>query len=61
MFVAALVLTMTYPQSAEAQAQVIKQKFNEPLDDIFHAADFPCLTEDVHIYGTIPTQIHTIY
>lgn len=51
--IAAIVLC---PRPAEAQAQVIKQKFNVPIDVIFHAADFSCLTKDVHIFGTNPTQ-----
>ena len=58
--VVTLVLTMTYPQPAEAQAQVIKQKFNVPIEVIFHAADFPCLTEDVHVFGTNPTRTQII-
>jgi len=60
---AAIVLTMIYPPPAKAQAQVIKQKFNMPLDDVFHAADPAvggCLIEDVHIFGTLPTQAQTI-
>lgn len=56
---AAIVLTLLCPQPAKAQAQVIKQKFNDPLDQIFLAAD-GCLTEDVHVYGTLPTHTQTI-
>jgi hypothetical protein len=55
--IAAIVLCQ---RPAEAQAQVIKQKFNVPIDVIFRAVDFSCLTEDVHIFGTNPTQTQTI-
>jgi hypothetical protein len=61
--VAAIMLTMIYPQPTKAQAQVIKQKFDVPLDDVFHAADPAvggCLIEDVHVFGTLPTQAQTI-
>jgi hypothetical protein len=57
--VAAAVFTVLSPQPAKAQAQVINQKFDEPLDQVFLAAD-GCLTEDVHVFGTIPTQSQTI-
>ena len=55
----AIALIMIYPQLAKAQAQVIKQTFNEPFDEVFHANDpfvGGCLIEDVHVFGTIPTQ-----
>jgi hypothetical protein len=58
--IAAIVLSVLCPQFAEAQAQVIKQKFNVPIDVIFRAADFSCLTEDVHVFGTNPTRTQTI-
>jgi hypothetical protein len=60
---AAIMLTVLCPQPAEAQAQVIHQKFDEPFDQVFLAADPAnggCLTEDVHVFGTIPTQSQTI-
>jgi hypothetical protein len=58
---AILAATVLCPQSAKAaQAQVIKQSFSVPLNDVFHTADFPCLTEDVHVFGTIETQTQTI-
>jgi len=60
---AAIVLTVLSPQPAKAQAQVIKQKFNDPLDFISLAADpsnAGCLTEDVHVFGTLPTHTQTI-
>jgi hypothetical protein len=61
MIVAAIMLTVFCPQPAKAaQAQTIKQRFGVPLDDVFHTADFPCLTEDVHVFGTIETQTQTI-
>jgi|RhiMetdeSRZDD1v2_1073273.scaffolds.fasta_scaffold282739_1 hypothetical protein len=61
--VVAIVLAMIYAQPAKAQAQTIKQKFNVPLDDAFHAADPAvggCLIEDVHVFGTLPTQTQTV-
>src|SRR5262245_42045969 len=59
--VAAIVLTVICPQPARAaKVEVIKQSFSVPLDDVFHTADFPCLTEDVHVFGTIETQTQTI-
>ncbi len=57
--VAAIALTIIYPQPANAQAQVIKQRFNDPVEFTFLATDFPCLTEDVHFTGTLPTQTQT--
>jgi len=54
---------MIYPQPAKAQAQVIQQRFDIPLDDVFQAADPAnggCLSEDVHVFGTLPTQSQTI-
>jgi hypothetical protein len=58
--VAAIMLTMICPQPARAKAEVIKQSFSVPLDGVFQAADFPCLTEDVHVFGTIETQTQAI-
>jgi len=61
--VAVAVLTALSPLSAKAQAQVITQKFDDPFDQIFSASDpanAGCLTEDVHVFGTIPTRSQTI-
>ena len=58
--IAAIVLSVLCPQSAKAQAQVIKQKFDVPIEAIFHPADFSCLTEDVHVFGTNPTRTQFI-
>lgn len=58
--VAAIVLGVLCPQPARAQAQRIKQKFNAPIDVTFGPADFSCLTEDVHIFGTNPTRTQFI-
>ncbi len=58
---AATMLAMIDPQPTGAQAQVIKQRFDDPLDDIFHPADFPCLAEDVHVFGTIRTRTQTVF
>ena len=57
--IASTLLSVLCPQPARAQAQVIKQTFNEPFDEVFHAADPAvggCLIEDVHVFGTLPTQ-----
>jgi hypothetical protein len=54
------VLTVLTAQTALAQAQVIHQKFDESLDVIDFAATNPCLTEDVHTFGTLTTHIYTV-
>ena len=59
--IAAIVLSVLCPLPTKAaQAQTIKQRFSVPLDFVFQTADFPCLTEDVHVFGTIETQTQTI-
>ena len=55
----AIVFSLLTPRPVEAQAQVINQRVDIPIDVIFRAAD-GCLTEDVHIFGTLPTRTQTI-
>jgi hypothetical protein len=59
MIAVAIVFSLLSPRPIEAQAQVINQRFDIPLDVIFLAAD-GCLTEDVHIFGTLPTRTQTV-
>jgi hypothetical protein len=58
--IAGIVFSVLCPQPTKAEAQVVKQKFNVPIDVTFHAVDFSCLTEDVHVFGINPTQTQTV-
>jgi hypothetical protein len=58
MILAATALTMLFPQPAQAQARVIREKFDFPLDVTNLANESPCLTEDVHVFGTL--RWHTV-
>jgi hypothetical protein len=57
---AAIVLAMVYSQTAGGKAQVIHQKFDYPIDITFLATEIPCLTEDVHVVGTLRVHAYTV-
>jgi hypothetical protein len=60
LILAASVVVVLSPQPGEAQAQVVKDKFDFPYENTFYAADVGCLTEDVHVYGVLPMLFRTV-
>jgi len=57
---AAIVLAMVCPQPVEAQAQVIRGKYDTSYEDTFRFGQAACITEDVHVSGTFRWHTNTV-